>query len=149
MISEVVAAVYLARTKSEALQALQESQAIMRQYAKNFHIAGDQFLVEQYIASPDEVSVEVLCYQGDHRVVTVTEKYLSPEPWFAEMAHLVPSHRTGNTALQQLAFHACKALGIEFGMTHVEIKIKDGEGWVIEWRQAGRGWHYGSDRTCL
>jgi biotin carboxylase len=124
--------VYLARTESEALQALQESQALMHQYAKSFRIEGDRFLVEQYIASPEEVSVEVLCYQDKYHVVTVTEKYLSPEPWFAEMAHLVPSHRAGDTALQQLACQACKALGIEFGMVHVEIKIKDGEGWVIE-----------------
>ena len=27
-----------------------------------------------------------------YKVITVTEKYLSPKPWFTEMGHVVPSH---------------------------------------------------------
>lgn len=124
--------VYLARTAEEAIVALQESKEIMQQYAQQFNVEGNKYLIEKYIDSREEVSVEVLCFNHTYQTVTITEKYLSPEPWFAEMAHLVPSHRVNDAKLHELAHRACQALGIEFGLAHVEIKIKDHEGWVIE-----------------
>lgn len=49
------------------------------------------------------------------------------------MAHLVPSHRTGDQDLTDLAVRACTALGIDRGLAHVEIKFAaDGTAWVIE-----------------
>lgn len=124
--------VYLALTQDDAIAALQESRNIMEQYAEQFGVQRDKYLVEKYIDSREEVSVEVLCYNNSYQAITITEKYLSPEPWFAEMAHLVPSHRVNDVELQELAYQTCKALGIELGLVHVEIKIKDNEAWVIE-----------------
>ncbi len=124
--------VYLAKTVEEARARLRDSMEMMDEYRQQFGIAGNKFLVEKFIASRDEVSVEVLCFDGQYQVITVTEKYLSPEPWFAEMAHLVPSHRIHDRPLLDMAIHACKALKLSLGMAHVEIKILDGQGWVIE-----------------
>lgn len=126
------AGVYLARTEEEAIQSFKESQKVLEQYGKVFGVKGDKYLVEKYIDSQDEVSVEVLCYNNEYKVLTVTEKYLSPEPWFSEMGHLVPSHRVENQEMKDLACEACRALNIEFGLAHVEIKIKGNEMWVIE-----------------
>ena len=58
-----------------------------------FKVNSNEFLVEEFIKSDDEVSVEVLCGKDFYKVITVTEKYLSPKPWFTEMGHVVPSHR--------------------------------------------------------
>ncbi len=126
------AGVYLARTEDEVIQAFKESQKVLEEYGEIFGVEGDKYLVEKYIDSRDEVSVEVVCFNKQYDVLTVTEKYLSPEPWFSEMAHLVPSHRVNDEELRELACEACKALDIEFGLAHVEIKIKDNEFWVIE-----------------
>ncbi|MEV6976583.1 ATP-grasp domain-containing protein [Kitasatospora sp. NPDC093806] len=125
--------VVLATTREEALAGLAESKGVIAQYGEAFNILGDKYLVEQMVDSDDEVSVEVLCGAGRARVLAVTEKYLSPRPWFAELAHLVPSHRTGDRELTELAEAACTALGIDRGLAHVEIKFgADGAPWVIE-----------------
>ncbi|MFJ4973484.1 acetyl-CoA carboxylase biotin carboxylase subunit family protein [Streptomyces sp. NPDC088755] len=125
--------VVLATTHEEAVAGLAESKAVVAEYGSSFNILGDKFLVEQFVDSDDEVSVEVLCGAGRAEVLAVTEKYLSPRPWFAEMAHLVPSHRTGDPTLTDLAVRSCTALGIDRGLAHVEIKFgADGTAWVIE-----------------
>lgn len=125
--------VVLATTREEAVAGLAESKAVIAQYGSSFNILGDKYLVEQFVDSDDEVSVEVLCGDGRARVLAVTEKYLSPRPWFAETAHLVPSHRTEDPELNDLAVRACVALGIDRGLAHVEIKFAaDGTPWVIE-----------------
>ncbi|MFH9422951.1 acetyl-CoA carboxylase biotin carboxylase subunit family protein [Streptomyces sp. NPDC017529] len=125
--------VVLATTREEAVAGLAESKAVVEQYESAFNILGDKYLVEQFVDSEDEISVEVLCGAGRAEVLAVTEKYLSPRPWFAEVAHLVPSHRTGDPAVADLAVRACAALGIDRGLAHVEIKFAaDGTAWVIE-----------------
>ncbi|MEU2790178.1 ATP-grasp domain-containing protein [Streptomyces sp. NPDC007100] len=125
--------VVLATTREEAVAGLAESKAVVEQYESAFNILGDKYLVEQFIDSEDEISVEVLCGAGRAEVLAVTEKYLSPRPWFAEVAHLVPSHRTGDRTVADLAVRACAALGIDRGLAHVEIKFAaDGTAWVIE-----------------
>jgi hypothetical protein len=125
--------VVLATTREEALAGLAESKGVIARYGASFNILGDKYLVEQFVDSDDEVSVEVLCGAGRAEALAVTEKYLSPRPWFAELAHLVPSHRTGDRALTDLATRACTALGIDRGLAHVEIKFAaDGTPWVIE-----------------
>ncbi|MFC9680497.1 acetyl-CoA carboxylase biotin carboxylase subunit family protein [Streptomyces sp. NPDC056948] len=125
--------VVLATTREEAVAGLAESKGVIARYGTAFNILGDKYLVEQFVDSDDEVSVEVLCGAGRAQVLAVTEKYLSPRPWFAELAHLVPSHRTGDRALTDLAERACTALGIDRGLAHVEIKFgADGTPWVIE-----------------
>lgn len=124
--------VFVAYTFDEAVKYLAESRELIAQHKDAFKIKGDKYLIEEYINSSDEVSVEVICFGGQYKTLTVTEKYLSPEPWFSEYAHLVPSFRNNDKVLKKVAEQACAALGIEFGLAHVEIKIQDGRLFVIE-----------------
>ena len=124
--------VYLANNLEESIEAYNKSQKIMEEYADVFKVNSNEFLVEEFIESDDEVSVEVLCGKDFYKVITVTEKYLSPKPWFTEMGHVVPSHRYKDSNINTLAVNTCKALGINRGVAHVEIKIKDKELYVIE-----------------
>jgi biotin carboxylase len=125
--------VVLATTRDEAVAGLVESKAVVALHGSSYNILGDKYLVEQFVDSDDEVSVEVLCGAGRAQALAVTEKYLSPHPWFAEIAHLVPSHRFEDRAVTDLAERACTALGIDRGIAHVEIKFaSDGTPWVIE-----------------
>ncbi|WP_244826484.1 acetyl-CoA carboxylase biotin carboxylase subunit family protein [Caballeronia sp. TF1N1] len=93
----------------------------------------DVFVVEEYIQSDNEVSVEVF-NQGDiHRVIAVTDKYLGPEPYFVETGHSVPSVQSGNKNLRDVAERACKALGIQYGIAHFEARItENGDVRIIE-----------------
>ncbi|MCO4365751.1 ATP-grasp domain-containing protein [Staphylococcus agnetis] len=124
--------VYLANNLEEALRAYSKSQEIMDKYAEAFKVSSNEFLVEEFIESDDEVSVEVLCGKDFYEVITVTEKYLSPKPWFTEMGHVVPSHRYRDNNIITLAINTCKSLGINRGVAHVEIKVKDKDLYVIE-----------------
>nr|WP_263314089.1 ATP-grasp domain-containing protein [Mammaliicoccus sp. Marseille-Q6498] len=124
--------VYLANNLEESLESYKKSKRIMEEYANTFKVSKNEFLLEEFIASDDEVSVEVLCGKEFYKVITVTEKYLSPKPWFTEMGHVVPSHRYKDTNITSLAIDACKSLGINRGVAHVEIKVKGKDLYVIE-----------------
>ncbi len=124
--------VFLASDEQEALRGLREAQELIATHKEAFKIKGDRYLIEEYISSTEEVSVEVLCGKDFYKTLSVTEKYLSNEPYFAEMAHLVPSHRNDDLELNHLAHEACRALGIHMGLAHVEIKIKEGKFYLIE-----------------
>jgi len=124
--------VSLARNPQEAREALKFAMDMMAEYAGTYQVDASHFLVEAFIESEEEVSVEVLCHGGAYQAIAVTEKYLSPLPYFAEIGHLVPSHRSGNQRLKEIACQACEALGINLGIAHVEIKIKGDQYWVIE-----------------
>ncbi len=124
--------VYLARNNSEAIESFKKSKEVVNEYADDFGIDGSSFIFEKYIKSEEEVSIEVVCYDGEYKVIAVTEKYLTPEPRFAEIGHLVPSHRTKDENLKEIACKACESLGITMGLAHVEIKIENNKPWIIE-----------------
>ncbi|WP_405938539.1 ATP-grasp domain-containing protein [Streptomyces sp. NBC_00726] len=125
--------VSLAHTRDEAIAAFAASVEHIERYRDDFPIEGTHYLVEQYVDSLEEVSVEVLCHGDRRKTLTVTEKYLSDPPVFAELGHLVPSHRTGDKALTTLAEKACEVLGIDHGIAHVEVKFDSkGAPWLIE-----------------
>ncbi|PTI74761.1 hypothetical protein BU064_12140 [Staphylococcus succinus] len=124
--------VYLAHNDIECMEAYLKSQQVMATYADTFKVSKNKFLIETFIASNEEISVEVLCGEHFYEVITVTEKYLSPRPWFTEMGHLVPSHRYKDERIKNLAIQSCKSLGINRGVAHVEIKIKDNNLYVVE-----------------
>lgn len=78
---------------------------------------------EEYIAANFEVSIEVYNHGDVHRVIAITDKYLGPEPFFVETGHSVPSIHSDNTRLRNMAEHACRALGIRYGVAHFEARI--------------------------
>jgi biotin carboxylase len=91
------------------------------------------FQVEEFIEADEELSVEVINYLGNHQIIAITDKYLTPPPYFAEVGHMVPSKHSNNELVRNLALNACQALGISYGISHVEIRIaQDGKPYVIE-----------------
>lgn len=125
--------VSLAHTRAEAIAAFTSSVEHIERYRDAFPIDGTHYMVEQFVDSEEEVSIEVLCHGDQRKTLAVTEKYLSAPPLFAEVGHLVPSHRTSDTALTTLAEQACEALGIDHGIAHVEVKFDSkGAPWLIE-----------------
>ena len=88
-----------------------------------FKTRDDIFQIEEFIPSNTEVSIEVINHKDFRRVLAVTDKYLGEEPYFVEVGHSVPSHQSSNEELKNIALAACAALGIEYGMAHVEARI--------------------------
>ena len=90
-------------------------------------------LVEEYVDGP-EVSVESFAVSGVQRPVGVTDKVTTGGPWFVELGHTVPSTLGGpaRQAVLEVAGQACRALDVDFGACHTEVKLTSSGPVVIE-----------------
>lgn len=81
-------------------------------------------MVEEYMQGP-EVSVEIMVVEGEPHILTITDKYITPPPYFVELAHCEPSRLDIRTQdqIRQVAAQAVKAVGIENAPAHVELKV--------------------------
>lgn len=108
-------------------------------------------IVEEYITGK-EVSVETISWQGRHSIITITDKTITKEPYFVELAHHQPSQLPTkiqeeiiNTSLQIL-----EATGVKNGASHIELKIQPDDGvYVIELGSRMGGDFIGSDLVPL
>ncbi len=97
------------------------------EYSKQYS-RGGELVVEEYMEGP-EVSVETLAVDGDVHVIQITDKITTGAPYFVEMGHTQPSRLAKDVRerIAEVAIAANKAIGIENGPSHTEIKVtKDG-----------------------
>ena len=92
-----------------------------------------QVLIEQFIEGP-EFSVEVIVWQGEPHVLAVTDKKTTEAPYFVELGHNQPSVYPEETQkkLKDGAIAGCKALGLTNCAAHCELKVQDGEAYLME-----------------
>ncbi|KAB8028145.1 ATP-grasp domain-containing protein [Fluviispira multicolorata] len=105
--------------------AFEHCEKILNQYANVFHVSLGEYVVEEYIQARDEISVEVFAQRNKQTVLAVTDKYLSAEPWFSEIGHVVPSIYSASKKIHEISCLAVQALGIDKGVCHVEMRITD------------------------
>lgn len=81
-------------------------------------------IVEEYLDGP-EVSVEVMVVKGVVNILQITDKITTEAPHFVEMGHTQPSRQSVATqeAIRNVTVAACKAIGIDKGPAHVEMKV--------------------------
>lgn len=97
------------------------------EYSKQSSRSGD-LMVEEYMEGP-EVSVETLSVNGECHVIQITDKLTTGAPYFVEMGHSQPSRHSQEIKrrIEEVAIAANRAIGIENGPSHTEIKVtKDG-----------------------
>ena len=72
-----------------------------------------------------EVSVEALTVEGETSIVTVTDKRITPPPYFVELAHCEPSMLEEGILerIRQVALQAVRAIRLQNGPSHTEIKV--------------------------
>lgn len=89
------------------------------QYSRN-----KKLLVEEYLTGP-EVSVESFTVDGNTTVITITDKIVTPEPFFVELGHTEPSILSQQVQenIKAITCAAINAIGIMNGPSHTEIKI--------------------------
>lgn len=111
----------------------------------------DQTLVEQYLEGGKEYSVESLSYKGQHSIIQVTEKISSGPPHCVELGHQQPAEI--NTDMRNTIIHVLSegltAIGVVNGPCHTEIKIIDGEIYLIEFNARPGGDHIAYPLTEL
>ncbi len=90
-------------------------------------------MVEEYMQGP-EVSVEAIVVEKEPHILAVTDKYITPPPYFVELAHCEPSGLDEGTQerIRAVAKQAIAAIGIENAPAHVEIKVTEEGPKIVE-----------------
>jgi biotin carboxylase len=90
-------------------------------------------LVQSYVGG-SEYSVESVAFDGEFHHVAVTEKLTTTGSSRAELGHLVPARVAPDVRERIVAevTSALRAVGFRYGVAHTEVKVDDGEAWIIE-----------------
>ncbi len=109
------------------------------------------FIVEEFIDGGVECSVESLSYEGKNYIVQITEKITSGPPHCVELAHHQPANISNEDRLniEAILDRALSAIGLLNGPCHTEIKIKDGNIYLIEFNARPGGDHIAFPLTEL
>lgn len=114
---------------SRGVDLLKEDTDLDAAYDYTVHYSrGGEIVVEEFMEGP-EVSVETLAVDGVIHVIQITDKMTTGSPYFVEMGHSQPSRLSEavKEKIREVAIAANKAIGIQNGPSHTEIKItKDG-----------------------
>lgn len=94
----------------------------------------DKVLIEEFIDSGQEYSVETLSYKGKNRIIQITEKDSSGPPHFVELGHHQPALLDAEmrSAIERIVDKALCAIEYSHGLSHTEIKITKGKVYIIE-----------------
>lgn len=90
-------------------------------------------MIEQFIEGP-EFSVEIIVWQNKINVLTVTDKKTTEAPYFVELGHNQPSVFPNEIVerIKEAAVAGVRALGVNNCACHAEVKVQDGEAYIME-----------------
>lgn len=103
-------------------------------YERAFNESRDkQVLIEQFIEGP-EFSVEIIVWNNDVNVLTVTDKKTTGAPYFVELGHNQPSVFPAAIveAVKNAAVDGVKALELNNCACHAEIKVENDKAYIME-----------------
>lgn len=112
--------------ESGLISAVNNTHEHLKKFAEHYDSDVNTMLVEPYITTKREVSVEVINTPSFCEVIGITDKYLSDEPYFSEIGHRVPSvinEQSLISIIKSTAKKACNVLEIKYGVAHVEMKV--------------------------
>lgn len=116
--------VIFCHSRAEAEQVLEESKS---------HTKSDKVVAEEVIEGT-EYSIESLHYNGISKIIQITEKIVTPLPYFIELGHIQPAVLSEKTRkeIEQLVERVAKVFNFENCGAHNEVKIKDDKITLIE-----------------
>lgn len=112
--------------------------------AKSFRVGvKPQIIAEQFLDGGMECSVESISYKGQHTIVQITQKDSGGAPHCVELGHHQPaplSSEIWNKVVKGVS-SGLTAIGLTNGPCHTEIKIINGEVYLIEFNARPGGGH--------
>lgn len=122
--SRGIAKVFRDMDKGEFIRAYDEALSESRDHS---------VLIEQFIEGP-EFSIEMIVWQGEIHVLTVTDKKTTGAPHFVELGHNQPScfSATDVETLKAAAVAGVRALGVNNCACHAEAKLMNGKAYLME-----------------
>jgi biotin carboxylase len=108
------------------------------EFAKLFERAKEEsrdksVMLEQFVEGP-EFSVEIIVWNKKVNVLQVTDKKTTEAPYFVELGHnqpsLFPEHIVD--AVKRAAIMGVRALEVNNCACHAEVKVQDGQAYIME-----------------
>lgn len=115
--------VVLVRSESNIDAAYSHVLGAVESYKSSYGLCESKLMVEQFIVAEEELSVEVLNTPAGRYVLAVTDMWIGAEPHFVNTGHALPSVHSANAKIRAVALAACEALGIDKGVSCVEMKL--------------------------
>lgn len=111
-------------TKEEFVELFERSKAESRDKS---------VMLEQFVEGP-EFSVEIIVWKGQVNVLTVTDKKTTEAPYFVELGHNQPSTFPTEIVekIKSAAVAGVKALQVNNCACHAEVKVQDGDAYIME-----------------
>lgn len=105
--------------------------------------AEPKIIAEQFLDGDMECSVESISYKGAHTVVQITQKDSSGAPHCVELGHHQPAPLSEDVWAKVVkgVSSGLTAIGLQNGACHTEIKIIDGNVYLIEFNARPGGDH--------
>lgn len=90
-------------------------------------------MLEQFVDGP-EFSVEIIVWNGEIKVLTVTDKKTTEAPYFVELGHNQPSIFPSDIVekIKAAAVAGVKALQVNNCACHAEVKVQNSEAYIME-----------------
>ena len=110
-----------------------------------------EVILEEFIEGP-EYSGESIAYQGEYKLLAITEKQTTGAPHFVETGHRQPARLSEEmrAKVEQTLYKAFASMKIEYGAIHPEFRItKDGKIYFMEIATRMGGDCIGTDLTPL
>ncbi len=81
-------------------------------------------MVEEFMEGP-EVSVEAMTVDGVTKILTITDKFITPPPYFVELCHCEPSRLPEEIQeeIRRVTLQAVAAIRLQNGPSHTEVKV--------------------------
>jgi biotin carboxylase len=106
-----------------------------------FEFTSDGVLIEEVIIG-QQISVETISANGNHKVVAYTEEFLSDDGNFIELKHVIDAKNQEylNNLLEAGIYELLTLFGIQTGPCHIELFLNENQVSVIEIACRSGGW---------
>lgn len=112
----------------------ESKECFFKKYEEAYNESRDKsVLIEQFIDGP-EFSVEIIVWHGNVNILTVTDKKTTGAPHFVELGHNQPSCYSDSDVeeIKRAAIAGVKALGVNNCACHAEVKLQNGNAYLME-----------------
>lgn len=91
------------------------------------------YLLEEYMAG-NEVSVEAISFNGKTKILGITQKSITGEPYFIENAHMFPANLSEKERkeINDYVIRVLSAVEYNHGVSHTEVKITPNGPRIVE-----------------
>lgn len=122
---------------------ISETSQINEAIEKAFSFTNEkEILIEEYIKGK-QFSIETISFEGIHKIIAITEEYLTPLPKIIETQQLLPARVTDEEKklINEFILKILDSYHIRFGACHVEVKIDNKKRlYLIEIASRMGGW---------